>query len=851
MGSGKTSQTIDYLINKQSFIWMTPIVALADNTKFRLDTAKIICNHYKEFKGGPEVKKIKMPKCDKLIICINSIFYTGTKKYKVVVIDEIETFLIKLFNNDTFKNGTKLLCWTRLLQIIRDAEKVILLDAFTSKITINFIKNLKCGNLKIYEKISEKSDRKVYFMANYDNWLYEIIEQLKLNKKPFIFYPYLSQHRGFPSMEELKLKIQQETNKIGVCYNSQVCDADLDGLKNVNATWSKYDFVITNTKITVGINYELNDFDTVYLSIAGFSSTRDIIQVSYRCRNIKSNNIKVCYIEQENTNKCYENDDEPVNYCNIYKNLVHDILEEKNAPLKSSFLYFCNMAHYTIKADKNVLNKELSSYISKLFSETNIGYSYETIPFITKTEMREIEQKIYKQEATLDEKLMMQKYYFRLRFKLTPFMNNHFTINRKKEDMITYNKHIEKRDIINETIIKNNLIQINNNKFFDKNIKIMKLIKSKINNILIQYSPIQKTINTINNIKVIKYKYINKKIIIRDAKNNEFELFTNYKDKKIFINSNKRKKGGYRGNELQIINNQIINSDLTLFINDNDKKINDNDKKINKKINIFKTIKPIKPNKPNNYIKLKKLKIKKELSEKNEILLCTIIPDEIIKDDLYKDGILLDDEYTKGQLENIQYENDMLKVAWDHRYNYFFDKLSLFPYNDNVGIEFLIFDEIKKFNKWPSIFPSNDDLNKVKLNDELLEEIFKKFHFVNLHIKSNAKLIIRYIYNSFFGKNIISVEIDNKNATYIISDTVRIMYEFGLEYLKIFNKNEYISNEPNTGEYADEFVYSKGNVNIFDDDDNADELVSIKGNINIFNNNNNNNNNNSENITMD
>ena len=50
---------------------------------------------------------------------------------------------------------------------------------------------------------------------------------------------------------------------------------------------------MTNNKINVGINYEKFDFDSVYLSIAGFSSPRDIIQVSYRCRHIKSNNIYV------------------------------------------------------------------------------------------------------------------------------------------------------------------------------------------------------------------------------------------------------------------------------------------------------------------------------------------------------------------------------------------------------------------------------------------------------------------------------------------------------------------------------------------------------------------------------
>ena len=32
MGSGKTAQTIDYLANHENFVWMTPNIALADNT---------------------------------------------------------------------------------------------------------------------------------------------------------------------------------------------------------------------------------------------------------------------------------------------------------------------------------------------------------------------------------------------------------------------------------------------------------------------------------------------------------------------------------------------------------------------------------------------------------------------------------------------------------------------------------------------------------------------------------------------------------------------------------------------------------------------------------------------------
>ena len=39
--------------------------------------------------------------------------------------------------------------------------------------------------------------------------------------------------------------------------------------------------------------------------------------------------------------------------------------------------------------------------------------------------------------------------------------------------------------------------------------------------------------------------------------------------------------------------------------------------------------------------------------------------------------------------------------------------------------------KIKDFNKWESIFPDDKSLSKVKLNDELINQIFNEFHFKN------------------------------------------------------------------------------------------------------------------------
>ena len=61
----------------------------------------------------------------------------------------------------------------------------------------------------------------------------------------------------------------------------------------------------------------MKDFDSVYLSMAGFNGCRDLIQVSYRCREIKTNKINFCFIDKYNSCNAFENDDIQVENCNI------------------------------------------------------------------------------------------------------------------------------------------------------------------------------------------------------------------------------------------------------------------------------------------------------------------------------------------------------------------------------------------------------------------------------------------------------------------------------------------------------------------------------------------------------
>ena len=564
MGSGKTYQTIKYLKDQDDFIWITPNIALAQNTTQRLKTDNIDITYYKDFKRTTD-KIDKIPKQNKLMICINSLHYTDNKKYKVVVIDEIETVLNKWFNNTTLEKE-KLNNWTRFIDILKNADKVIFLDAFISKITINFIESINSSNDIInYDIIELKKinvNRTIKTKSSFESWCGSIIDTLTANKKVFIFYPFKDGNSSYPKMEDLKKIFENKTNKKGISYNGESDDNILKTLDDVNKHWNEVDFVMTNNKINVGINYEKFDFDSVYLSIAGFSSPRDIIQVSYRCRNLKSNDIYLCYINTSTQNNVFQNDDNLVNHCPIYQNLVKNLLIEKKSPLKATFNYFCNLAHYKINYSKEALNKELDNYIKSLFDDVDLGYSYNTIKDIDSYELEQLEQKVYNMSSTLDDKITIKKYYY-------------------------------KKQFMNKTAPE-------------------------------------------------------------------------------------------------------------------------------------------------------------------------------------------------------------LQVGWDNRYLFFFTKIKQLLYNNDN-----IYNKIKEFNKWESIFPSDKELNKAKLNETIIEQIFKEYYFKDLNKKSSPTNIIKNIYNNYFSKHIIKStrekegDFENergkhKHFSLYIDDEIKDLYKFGISNLKIYKKKNKI-----------------------------------------------------------
>lgn len=415
MGGGKTYQSVEFLKAVNNFCWIAPNRALAHNTYNRIKEANIDIHHYSN--TNTQNKKLgELQKYEEIIVVANSLHYLGNKTYDVLVIDEIETLIDKWFGNFMQNKQEN---WNTFLNIIRNAKKVILLDAFITTKTLNLINNCDPNKgINIYERMYEPITRTINYMSDFEKMISSIITDLNNGLKLFIFYPYKNQSKMYEnviSMQGVYDLLTASTGKKGIFYNADIDEKIKVGLTNVNDAWANQSFIITNSIITCGVNYETEDFDKEYLFISSFSIPRDVIQVSYRPRFLSSGIINVCYVGKMQQTNSWETDTHVIN-CPVYKNMINSILVEKKSPLKKTFQLFCVKANYKQTTDKEKIAAQLQKEISEMLAKHANGFSYNNIDDIDFGYEEFIQQKLFAGEATMREKFMLQKYHFKKKF---------------------------------------------------------------------------------------------------------------------------------------------------------------------------------------------------------------------------------------------------------------------------------------------------------------------------------------------------------------------------------------------------------------------------------------------------
>jgi hypothetical protein len=133
----------------------------------------------KKFKNKHEMRT-----ADNLICCINSLHYLKDNKFDYIIIDEIETVNNKWFDNETLSTTDEtrersLEAWKIYINLLKQAERVFLLDAFLTNTTLKFIESIEPNNYIIFKKKVEVSDRKIVVIPEHKQWQANIISQIK------------------------------------------------------------------------------------------------------------------------------------------------------------------------------------------------------------------------------------------------------------------------------------------------------------------------------------------------------------------------------------------------------------------------------------------------------------------------------------------------------------------------------------------------------------------------------------------------------------------------------------------------------------------------------------------------
>lgn len=420
MGSGKTAQTIDYLHKNINFCWVGHRQSLHQNTLQRIRSSGLECVDYQS--GTAKTKSNIYSEATALSICINSLHYIKDEiEFNCVVVDEVES-LLDAYMGDFMKNKRE--NFDRLCKLIYRAKKVILIDAFITRRTIEFVRAIEkdisidfvTADVKINKTIIFNNSVREGEDDNYDEIedtkttsINEICKTLKDGKKVFIFYPYKY------DMEQITMVIEKRTNKKGICYNADVDDAIKKTLKSVNEVWSQHDFVITNTCITCGVNYDLHMFDQVWLFLASIVKPREAIQVSARIRYLKSNTIYVSFLGNLKNPPVYKDDTNAINH-RVYTNVYKNALIEDKSPRRKTFEIFCSKAGYKMTKANMIIDKEICNEMKKLFDETNTYITFDKINMIDSSQAEEIQNNVCGHISTMYERLCLQKYYYLQKF---------------------------------------------------------------------------------------------------------------------------------------------------------------------------------------------------------------------------------------------------------------------------------------------------------------------------------------------------------------------------------------------------------------------------------------------------
>jgi len=326
LGTGKSVSVCNFLnyyltnINKNaSILIISPRISYSNSINETLEkNLNINFDIYND-------KNVEIKNSNKLIMSIFSLSKIE-RNYDIIVLDEIES-IINVFKNtschiDYLKN------YDIFLNLINNSLVNLLLDGDINNTSLQLIKNVENKQSILYINNNNFKKREVNFYHNKKNFENEMDNDLKINKKIVIF--------NYSKNKIIKLKEYfnhlYPSKKI-ICHYSGSKDNNLlenkknGKLTSINEIWNNCDILIYNSSITVGIDFNIEYFDKIYINYDKINIVRDVIQSINRIRNFKDNIINIYNSSYNNSLDKYNDNINIMDDNNIDK-LINDIIKD-------------------------------------------------------------------------------------------------------------------------------------------------------------------------------------------------------------------------------------------------------------------------------------------------------------------------------------------------------------------------------------------------------------------------------------------------------------------------------------------------------------------------------------------
>lgn len=293
MGSNKTTciRNIIDQYNPSTILILSPRQIFAKNITCDFKKFNFAC--YLDLDSEIFTDEIEMS--NRLVISMESLYKLYdthfSKRIDYLIIDECESCFTQFYST-TMKNRLRENV-NMFEKIVKNAEKIVMTDAFLSNRTVKicnslglkytFIQNTFQPLLRkaIRLPMTKLKNNKYYPLALFR----KLISLLKNGYK--IYFVCGSVKRLTEFEEMVKKEIKDIRYKIYHAESKNFAD-----FENVDKTWSECQLVMTTTTITVGINYYREYFDYAALyGVSGGGLVRDLFQALMRVRNLIKNTI--------------------------------------------------------------------------------------------------------------------------------------------------------------------------------------------------------------------------------------------------------------------------------------------------------------------------------------------------------------------------------------------------------------------------------------------------------------------------------------------------------------------------------------------------------------------------------